>query len=122
MKLCAKCWRIISAVLYRASTNLAKSLVPGLNKMGLLTDILKEVPLSTELRKKIAKTEAENDALKTENVILKDDLREAKAYFSTGYREQEQIATTISNIVLLAYSLQQELQVTKAKPKKQPQT
>ncbi len=47
--------------------------------MGLLTDILKEVPLSAELRKKIAKIEAENDGLKTENVILKDNLREAKA-------------------------------------------
>jgi len=47
--------------------------------MGLLTDILKEVPLSAELRKKVAKTEAEHDGLKTENVILKDNLREAKA-------------------------------------------
>ena len=47
--------------------------------MGLLTDVLKEVPLSAELRKKIAKIEAENDGLKTENVILKDNLREAKA-------------------------------------------
>lgn len=47
--------------------------------MGLLTEILKEVPLSAELRKKIAKIEAENDGLKTENVILKDNLREAKA-------------------------------------------
>jgi hypothetical protein len=47
--------------------------------MGLLTDILKEVPLSDELRKQIAMIEAENDRLKTENVILKDDLREAKA-------------------------------------------
>ncbi len=66
-------------MLYRASTNLAYSLVSGLNQMGLLTDILKEVPLSAELRKKIAKIEAENDGLKTENVILKDNLREAKA-------------------------------------------
>ena len=45
----------------------------------MLTDILEEVPLSAELRKKIAKIEAENDGLKTENVILKDNLREAKA-------------------------------------------
>ena len=58
---------------------MAYSLVSGLNQMGLLTDILKEVPLSAELRKKIAKIEAENDGLKTENVILKDNLREAKA-------------------------------------------
>ncbi|MEK6337236.1 MAG: hypothetical protein AABM67_20125 [Acidobacteriota bacterium] len=52
----------------------------------MLTDILKEVPLSAELRKQIAKIEAENDrlktesdGLKTENVILKDNLRDAKA-------------------------------------------
>lgn len=47
--------------------------------MGLLNEILNEVPLSPELRKKIAKLEAENDSLKTENVILKDSLRDAKA-------------------------------------------
>ena len=58
--------------------------------MGLLTDILKEVPLSAELRKQIAKIEAENDrlktesdSLKTENVILKDNLRDAKAQIIT---------------------------------------
>jgi predicted RNase H-like nuclease (RuvC/YqgF family) len=47
--------------------------------MGWLTDIFKDVPLSTELREKLATVEAESDALKTDNVILKDDLREAKA-------------------------------------------
>jgi predicted nuclease with TOPRIM domain len=54
--------------------------------MGLLTDILKEVPLSPEIRQEIAKIEAhyeslkmEQDGLKTENVILKDNLRDAKA-------------------------------------------
>ena len=47
--------------------------------MGWLTDIFKDVPLSAELREKLATIEAENDALKTDNVILKDDLREAKA-------------------------------------------
>src|SRR6267142_6355832 len=47
--------------------------------MGWLTDIFKDVPLSTELREKLATIEAENDALKTDNVILKDDLREATA-------------------------------------------
>ena len=47
--------------------------------MGWLTDIFKDVPLSAELREKLEKIEGENDALKTDNVILKDDLREARA-------------------------------------------
>ena len=47
--------------------------------MGWLTDLFKDVPLSNELRDKLATIEEENDALKTDNVILKDDLREAKA-------------------------------------------
>ena len=47
--------------------------------MGWLTDLFKDVPLSTELREKLATIEEENDALKTDNVLLKDDLREAKA-------------------------------------------
>ena len=46
--------------------------------MAWLTDLFKDVPLSTELREKLAVIEAENDALKTDNVILKDDLREAR--------------------------------------------
>ena len=47
--------------------------------MGWLTDLFKDVPLSPELRAKLETIETENDALKTDNVILKDDLREAKA-------------------------------------------
>lgn len=46
--------------------------------MGWLTDLFKDVPLSGELREKLAAVEAENDALKTDNLILRDDLREAK--------------------------------------------
>lgn len=46
--------------------------------MGLLTEILKEVPLSTVLREKVSNLEAENEALKTENAILKDDIRELR--------------------------------------------
>jgi hypothetical protein len=46
--------------------------------MSLLTEILKEIPLSTVLREKIATIEAANAALETENAILKDDLREAR--------------------------------------------
>jgi predicted RNase H-like nuclease (RuvC/YqgF family) len=47
--------------------------------MGWLTDSFKDIPLSAELREKLATVEAESDTLKTDNVILKDDLREAKA-------------------------------------------
>jgi len=47
--------------------------------MGWLTELFKNVPLPPELRAKLETVEAENDALKTDNVILKDDLREAKA-------------------------------------------
>ena len=46
--------------------------------MGWLTDLFKDVPISGELREKLAAVEAENDALKTDNLILRDDLREAK--------------------------------------------
>jgi hypothetical protein len=47
--------------------------------MGWLTEIFKDIPLSTELCEKLATIEAETDVLKTDNVILKDDLREARA-------------------------------------------
>jgi len=46
--------------------------------MSLLTDILKEVPLSTVLKEKLSTLETEIASLKTENAILKDDLRELK--------------------------------------------
>jgi predicted nuclease with TOPRIM domain len=47
--------------------------------MGWLTDLFKDVALPDELRAKLAAVEAENDSLKTDNVLLKDDLRQAKA-------------------------------------------
>lgn len=47
--------------------------------MGWLTDLFKDIPLPIELRAKLATVEAENDSLKTDNVILKDDLRQAKS-------------------------------------------
>jgi predicted nuclease with TOPRIM domain len=47
--------------------------------MGWLTDLFKDVSLPPELRAKLAAVETENDSLKTDNVILKDDLRQAKA-------------------------------------------
>ena len=47
--------------------------------MGWLTDLFRDVPLPVELREKLAAVEGENDALKTDNLILRDDLRETKA-------------------------------------------
>lgn len=47
--------------------------------MGLLTDILKEIPQAAVLKEKIADIEAKYAAADTENAILKDDLRQAKA-------------------------------------------
>ena len=47
--------------------------------MGWLTDLFLVVPLSGELREKLAAVETENDSLKTDNIILRDDLRDAKA-------------------------------------------
>jgi predicted RNase H-like nuclease (RuvC/YqgF family) len=46
--------------------------------MGWLTDLFKDTQLSPQLREKLAAVESEVDALKTDNVLLKDDLREAK--------------------------------------------
>jgi predicted RNase H-like nuclease (RuvC/YqgF family) len=46
--------------------------------MSLLSDILKEVPLSSVLKEKIADLEAKNAALETEVAILKDELRKTK--------------------------------------------
>jgi predicted RNase H-like nuclease (RuvC/YqgF family) len=47
--------------------------------MGWLTDLFKDFQLSPQLREKLASIESETDALKTDNILLKDDLREAKA-------------------------------------------
>ena len=47
--------------------------------MGWLIDLFKDVPLSPQLRQTLTSVENENDSLKTDNVLLKDDLREAKA-------------------------------------------
>ena len=47
--------------------------------MGLLTDILKEIPQAVVLKEKIADIEAKYATADTENAILKDDLREARA-------------------------------------------
>jgi hypothetical protein len=58
--------------------------------MGWLTDLFTSVSLSPELREKLAAVEEEADALKTDNVILKDDLREAKARILKLEKQLEQ--------------------------------
>ena len=47
--------------------------------MGLISDILKDIPLSANLQEKLRTLEAKFAALETENAILKDDLRKAQA-------------------------------------------
>ena len=59
--------------------------------MGLVSDILKEIPLSAVLKEKIVAIEAENASLQTEVAILKDDLREAKA-------ENKRLTDEINNL------------------------
>jgi predicted nuclease with TOPRIM domain len=44
--------------------------------MGLITDLLKDIPLSAVLREKMASAEQKYAALDTENAILKDDKRD----------------------------------------------
>ena len=51
----------------------------SLNHMGWLTDLFTDTQLSPQLREKLAAVESEVDGLKTDNVLLKDDLREARA-------------------------------------------
>jgi predicted nuclease with TOPRIM domain len=62
--------------------------------MGLLTDILKDLPLSANLQEKVRTFEAENAALKTENAILKDDLRQAKAEIQKLEKRLEELTHT----------------------------
>jgi hypothetical protein len=60
--------------------------------MAWLTDLFNDVPLSPELREKLAAVETETDALKTDNVILKDDLRQAKAEILRLEKKLDQFA------------------------------
>ena len=59
--------------------------------MSLLSDLLKETPLSVVLKEKVATIEAENAALKTENAILKDDLRQAKTQLTKLEKRVEEL-------------------------------
>ncbi|MGI9068370.1 MAG: hypothetical protein ACR2HX_18445 [Pyrinomonadaceae bacterium] len=66
--------------------------------MSLLADILREIPLSTVLREKIATIDAENAALQTENAILKDHLREAKAQTTQLSKEIDRLTHIDENL------------------------
>lgn len=65
--------------------------------MGIITDILKDIPLSAVLRerlvdqeKKMAILEAENAALKTENLALKNENSDLKALIENLRQEIQQ--------------------------------
>lgn len=49
-------------------------------------------------------------------IVAEQNLREAKGYFSTGYRGQQEIQDTVNNIGALAESLRAELQASSKKP------
>jgi hypothetical protein len=59
--------------------------------MGLLTDILKEIPQAAVLKEKIASIEAKYAAADTENAILKDDLRKAQAEIAKLRKQVEDL-------------------------------
>lgn len=59
--------------------------------MGLLTDILKEIPQAAVLKEKIADIEAKYAASDTENAILKDDLHQAKAEIAKLKKQVEEL-------------------------------
>ena len=59
--------------------------------MGLLTDILKEIPQAAVLKEKIADIEAKYAAADTENAILKDDLRKANAEITKLKKQVEEL-------------------------------
>lgn len=87
--------------------------------------ILNEVLLSdrgiSALKRQSSLQSALNAARGDETLLLdalvaaEQNLRDAKAYFSTGYRGQDQVVLTVKNIKLLADSLGDELEAKKAK-------
>lgn len=62
--------------------------------MNLFTDILKGLPENAVLRSKIADAEKRYAALETENAILKDDLRDAKAEIAKLKKQIEELTHT----------------------------
>jgi hypothetical protein len=69
------------------------------------------LPLEAALNAARGDTRLLLDAL----IAAEQNLREAKAYFSTGYAGQQEIGDTISNIHSLAQSLHKELKATEEK-------
>lgn len=59
--------------------------------MGLLADIIKEMPHAVVLQEKVATAEAKYAAADTENAILKDDLREANAAIAKLKKKVEEL-------------------------------
>ena len=59
--------------------------------MGLLSDILKEIPQAAVLKEKKGDIEAKYAASDTENAILKDDLRKAKAEIARLEKQIEEL-------------------------------
>jgi fructose-specific phosphotransferase system component IIB len=67
--------------------------------MGLFTDILKGLPENAVLRSKVAKAEERYGALETENAILKDDLRDAKAVIAELKQQVKDSRIKMTSIV-----------------------
>jgi DNA-binding NtrC family response regulator len=63
---------------------------PAGASISSFSDLLKEIPLSADLKRKIAEIETKYAATETENVILKDDLRKARAEIETLKNQIEQ--------------------------------
>lgn len=59
--------------------------------MGIITDILKDVPLSAVLKEKIIKLENEMSVLKTENAVLKSENEELKSKIEIFEEKNKQI-------------------------------
>lgn len=59
--------------------------------MGLIDDILKGLPANAVLREQITQLNAQKAAAETENAILKDDLRQAKAEIAKLKKQIEEL-------------------------------
>jgi Fic family protein len=62
--------------------------------MGLVTDILKEIPQAVVLKEKLSTIEAKYAAADTENAVLKDDLRHAKAEITNLKKQIAELSRT----------------------------
>jgi hypothetical protein len=71
--------------------------------MGVITDILKELPLSAVLKEQIISLEKKMSALEAENLILKTKLQESKVQIN---QYVEKIATLEKNSHHTSYIMQ----------------